>query len=96
MLYTHLVKTGEITLEKLIEIMSENPAKRFGVENQIKEGALANFVVFDLNQEYTINAKDFLSMGKSSPFDGYKVYGKCLMNVCNGKVVYSDDEFIKK
>lgn len=91
-LYTHLVKTGEISLEKLIEIMSVNPANRFGVENQIKEDALANFVVFDLNEEYTINAKDFLSMGKSSPFDGYKVYGKCLLNFCDGKVVYKNEK----
>ena len=95
-IYTQLVKTGEITLEKAIELMSENPAKRFGVENQIEEGVKANLVVFDLTSEYVIDREKFLSKGKSTPFDGYKVYGKCLMNFCNGKVVYSDDEFIKK
>ena len=95
-IYTQLVKTGEITLEKAIELMSENPAKRFGVENQIEEGAKANLVVFDLTSEYVIDREKFLSKGKSTPFDGCKVYGKCLMNVCGGKVVYSDDEFIKK
>ena len=68
-LYTYLVKTGDITMEKLIEIMSVNPAKRFGVQNEIEEGKVANFVVFDLNSKYTIDSNEFLSMGKSSPFE---------------------------
>ncbi len=91
-LYTHLVKKGVLTLEKLIEIMSVNPSKRFNVENEIKDGATANLVVFDLNYEYTVDTNEFLSMGKSSPFNGYKVFGKCLLNVCDGKVVYKDQK----
>ncbi len=95
-IYTHLVKTGEITLEKAIELMSVNPAKRFGVKNLIEDGGLANFAVFDLTDEYVIDREKFLSKGKSTPFDGFKVYGKCLMNFCNGKVVYYDADLIKK
>lgn len=85
-LYTYLVKEDIITLEKLVEIMSIKPAKRFNLDIEIKEGSTANFVVFDLDEEYEVNADKFLSKGKSSPFIGYKVYGKCLMNVINGKV----------
>ncbi|MBR2498952.1 MAG: dihydroorotase [Clostridia bacterium] len=94
-IYTKLVKTGEITLEKVIELMSVNPAKRFGVENEIEDGRVANLAVFDLSEEYVIDREKFLSKGKSTPFDGYKVYGKCLMNICEGRVVYSDDKIVK-
>ncbi len=87
-LYTHLVKTNIITLEKLVEIMSVNPAKRFGVENEIKDGKKANFAVFDLDNEYVIEADKFISKGKSSPFIGYKVNGKCVMNVIDGQIKY--------
>jgi dihydroorotase len=89
-LYTYLVKKGIITLEKLVDIMSVNPAKRFGVDVEIKEGAKANFAVFDLDTEYTIDPDKFFSKGKSSPFIGYKVYGKCVMNVIDGKVRYEE------
>ncbi len=87
-LYTHLVKTGIISLEKLIEVMSVNPAKRFGLDDALVDGGVADFAVFDLDEEYEINSKDFLSKGKSTPFNGYKVYGKCLLNVHGGEIVY--------
>ena len=87
-MYTHFVKTGEITLERLIDLMSANPAKRFGIESEIKVGAKANFGVFNLDEEYEINPDDFLSKGKSMPFGGMKVYGKCLMTICRGKIAY--------
>ena len=87
-MYTYLVKKGIITLEKLVELMSINPAKRFGLDLEIEEGKTANFAVFDLNKEYTVREEDFLSKGKSSPFIGYKVCGECIMNFVNGKLVY--------
>ncbi len=93
-IYTDLVKKGVITLEKAIEIMSVNPAKRFGLSEGIKENELANLVVFDLDDEYEINPDEFLSMGKSTPFKGKKVFGKCLMNVVNGKTVKSPEKII--
>lgn len=87
-MYTNFVKTGEITLDRLIDLMSKNPAKRFGIESEIKVGAKANFTVFNLDDEYEINPDDFLSKGKSMPFGGMKVYGKCLMTISRGKVAY--------
>ena len=82
-MYTHLVKTGVITLEKLIELMAINPRKRFGLPET------DDICVFDLNEEYVIDPEEFLTMGRSTPFKGEKVYGRCLLTVCDGKVVYS-------
>lgn len=87
-LYTELVKNGVITLEKLVELMSVNPSKRFGLDIAIEDGKNANLTVFDISEEYKIDPDEFLSMGKSSPFIGRKVYGKCLMNFTNGKLVW--------
>jgi len=95
-LYTKLVKGGEISLEHLIKIMSENPSKRFNLDIEIKEGALANLTVFDLDNEYEIDSNNFKSKGKCSPFNGWKVFGKCLINFNDGKIVYSDDKFYKE
>ncbi len=82
--YTHLVKSGVITLEKLIELMCIAPRKRFG----LYDGDEKSFCIFDLEREYTVDPEDFLSMGKSSPFTGDRVYGECLVTVVNGKAVY--------
>ena len=84
-LYTKLVKTGIITLEKLVEVMSVAPRERFEITSD------AGFTVFDLGDEYEINPDEFLSMGKSTPFEGMRVYGRCLATVYDGKVVYESD-----
>ncbi len=88
-LYTDLVKTGTITLDKLIELMSVNPAKRFGIDTELKVGAKANLTVFNLNEQYKITSADFLSKGKSTPFEGKPVHGKCVLTICDGKIAYS-------
>ena len=95
-LYTKLVNTGEITLEHLIKLMSENPSNRFNLGIKIENERLANLTIFDLVSEYEINSDNFKSMGKSTPFNGWKVFGKCLVNFNNGKIVYSDSEFYGK
>ncbi len=92
-LYTKLVKTGEITLENLIKLMSENPSNRFNLGIKVEDNASANLTVFDLDNEYEIDSNLFKSMGKCSPFNGWKVFGKCLINFNDGKIVYSDSEF---
>ena len=81
-MYTHLVKTGVITLEKLIELMSINPRKRFELP------LTDDICVFDLNAEYIVNPDEFLSLGKATPFKGAKLSGICKMTVCNGEIVY--------
>ncbi len=86
LLYTYLVKPGIITLQKLLELMHYNPCERFGIKNEIKD----NFTVFDLGERYKIDPKNFLSKGKSTPFEGFEVFGKCLLTVSNGKTAYID------
>ena len=81
-MYTHLVKTGIITLVKLIELLTVNPRKRFGIP--VSE----EFTVWDLEKEITVDPADFLSMGKATPFEGWKLFGECMLTVCDGKVVY--------
>lgn len=89
-MYTHFVKSGIISLEKLIELMSVNPCKRFGLPCGIKENEKADFCVYDTSAEYTINSKDFISMGHATPFENEKVFSKNIMTVCDGNVVYLD------
>ncbi len=81
-LYTHLVKKGIITIEKLIELLAVNPRKRFNIP-------LGNdFTVWDLEKEFTVDPDDFLSMGRATPFTGWQLCGQCMLTVCDGKVVY--------
>ena len=84
--YTYLVKKGLITLERLVELLSVKPRERFGIESDV------GFTVFDLGDEYEIDPAEFISMGKSTPFKGVKVYGRCLATVYNGKVVYESEK----
>ena len=90
-MYTDLVLGNVISLEKLVYIMSEAPAKRFGLNTGIHAGQTADLCVFDLNNEYSINSDDFVSMGKATPFEGKKVKGKCVLTVCGGKIVYKEN-----
>ncbi|NLM61806.1 MAG: amidohydrolase family protein, partial [Clostridiales bacterium] len=81
-LYTRLVLTGIITLERLVELLAVNPRKRFGIPLG------ADFSVWTLEEETTIDPAGFLSKGKSTPFEGMKVFGKCVLTVCNGRIAY--------
>ena len=85
-LYTKLVKTGVITLSKLCELMSKNPRERFGIKSD------AGFTVFDIGEEYTVDPEDFASMGKATPFKDWRVFGKCLLTVYDGKAVYTSEK----
>ena len=91
-LYTKLVKTGVITLGRLVELLNTNARKRFGIGSEIKVGESADLTVFDLDCEYTINPEEFISKGKATPFKGEKVFGKCRLTMCNGTIVWQDNE----
>ena len=82
-LYTKLVKENIISLEKLVKLLNENPRRRFGISQT------GDFTVWNLNESYKIDPEDFLSMGKATPFAGMEVFGKCMLTVRGGKVVYS-------
>ena len=87
-LYTELVEKNIISLEKLMELLNINARKIFGIGSEIKVGKKADITVFDLNVEYKINPDEFLSMGKSTPFEGKSVKGKCVMTMVGGKIVW--------
>ncbi len=89
-LYTELVKKGVITLERLIEAMSDAPNARFDAGRGEMLGENASFTVFDLGNEYEIDPEKFRSMGRNTPFGGKKVFGKCILTVYNGKIVYEN------
>ena len=89
-LYTKLVKTGVITLKKLIDLMNTNPRKIFKIGTEIKIGEKADLTVYDLNESYDIDSSKFVSMGKATPFDGDNVYGKCKMTICGGNIVFNE------
>jgi len=81
-LYTELVKTGVITLEKLVELLAINPRKRFSIPYGNE------FTVWDLKEKYTIEPDAFASKGRATPFAGREVYGKCKRTIYGGKVVW--------
>ena len=85
LMYTHLVKKGIISLEKLIDLMAIAPRRRFGIP-------LGNdFTVWNLNETVKVDPNEFLSMGKATPFVGEELFGKCMLTVMDGKVVYRAD-----
>ena len=88
LLYTYLVRPGIMSLPELVRVMSENPRKRFNINTD------PGFTVFEVGEEYEISPEDFLSMGRSTPFTGMKVFGKCLATVYDGKTVYCDKKII--
>ena len=89
-MYTYFVRNDKISLEKLVELLSINANKRFNIGSEIQIGEKANLTVFDLNEKYKVNPDEFISMGKSTPFEGTEVYGKCKMTICNGNIVWED------
>lgn len=89
LLYTHLVRTGKLSLERLVALMSLNPRKRFGIDTD------PGFTVFKLDEEYEIDPEDFLTMGRSTPFKGDRVFGRCLATFYDGKAVYVDKNILK-
>ena len=86
LLYTNLVKSGIISMEKLIELMSKNPRERFGIKSDV------GYSVWALDEEYEIDPEEFLTMGRATPFKGERVFGKCLATVYEGKAVYVDEK----
>ena len=82
LLYTKLVKTGEISLKKLIELMAINPRKRFGIP-------MGNdFSVWDLSKEFEVDPEEFLSKGRATPLTGMKLFGRNLLTVKDGEIIY--------
>lgn len=93
LLYTYLVKPGMLTLERLVELMSLNPRRIFGLGGGLQAGQPADFTVMDLGAEYEIDPAAFLSMGHATPFAGWRVGGRTMLTVVDGREAYRDPAF---
>ena len=82
LLYTYLVKENIITMERLMELLVYAPRKRFNIPLG------CDFSIWDLRQTYIIEPEQFQSQGKSTPFEGWRVWGKCMATVCGSKLVW--------
>ena len=83
-LYTKLVKTGIITLDKLIELLCENPRKRFGIPLG------DDYTVWKLDEKIKVSPDEFLSLGRATPYEDEELFGKCILTVCSNNTVYKD------
>ena len=90
-LYTALVRTGRMSLERLVEAMGTAPRRIFRLGGgAIGPGMPADITVIDLDREYSIDSRTFLSMGKATPFDGLKVRGEVILTLMGGRAVYNN------
>ncbi len=82
LLYTKLVKTGILPMERLVDALCEAPRKRFGIK------AGNDFSIWDLDTEFTVDPDEFLSQGRATPLTGMQLNGRCLCTVRDGSIVY--------
>lgn len=86
---TELVHTGHLTPMEMVKRLSYTPAKILGIEKgTLKEGSVADITICHPDWEYTVNPESFFSMGKNTPFGGYKARGKVVKTMVSGKIVY--------
>lgn len=88
LLYTHFVRKDIIPMGKLIDLMSLAPRRRFHLPSPYRGEELVDYAVFDIQNPYTIDSREFISLGHATPFDGWQVYGRCVETVINGKTIY--------
>ena len=84
-MYTEFVKSGKMTLERLVDLMCNNPRRRFGITSD------AGYTVWNVEKEYSVNPDDFASLGRATPFAGRRVFGENLLTVYNGSIVYKSN-----
>ena len=84
-LYTRLVRTGRLSLDRLVEALATAPRRIFRLPE-----APEDWVEVDLDTPWTIRSGEFASMGRATPFEGWEVYGKVLRTVYHGKTVYNN------
>ena len=86
---TSLVDKKHLSLMNLLEKMTINPARLYNLNRGcIAEGEIADIVIFDENEKWTV--KDFDSKSSNSPFVGFELLGKVKYTISEGKIVYTD------
>ena len=94
-MYTHVVKRGVITLERLLEMLCVNPRRIFALSGPqyIENECIADFVIMDLGRKWKVDSEKFLSMGKSTPFSGMELQGETVATYVNGRKVYEGENY---
>lgn len=89
-LLDRLVHKKIISLARLIELCASNPARILGLEGKgrITPGADADLVLLALGKEIVVEAGEFQSLGRNSPFIGWKLKGTPVMTIIGGRIVY--------
>lgn len=94
-IYTKLVMAGIISPERMIELMAEAPRRIFALGGGLAAGEKADIAVFDLDNEFTVDPATFLSKGRSTPFEGWRLHGQTILTLVDGRTVYRNDEKIR-
>lgn len=94
-IYTKLVMAGIISPERMIELMAEAPRRIFALGGGLAAGEKADIAVFDLDNEFTVDPATFLSKGRSTPFEGWRLHGQTILTLVNGRTAYRNDEKIR-
>lgn len=92
--YTHLVKPGLLSMDRLMALLNGNAARRFGYGTPLAEGQPADLTVFGLDRPFTVDPEQFRSMGRATPFAGMELYGVCLLTMADGKIVWREDNIL--
>ena len=85
-----LVENGTLSIEQLIDKMSGNPARILGLDNGIKVGKTADITIIDTENTFIVNASEFLSLGRNTPFDGWELKGRAVFTIVGGRIVFKD------
>lgn len=94
-IYTKLVMAGIISPERMIELMAEAPRRIFALGGGLAAGEKADIAVFDLGNEFTVDPATFLSKGRSTPFEGWRLHGQTILTLVDGRTAYRNDEKIR-
>ena len=92
--YTHLVKPGLLSMDRLMALLNGNAARRFGYGTPLAEGQPADLTVFGLDRPFKVDPEQFRSMGRATPFAGMELYGVCLLTMADGKIVWREDNIL--
>jgi dihydroorotase len=92
-LYTRLVLPGLLPLERLLAAMCLAPRRRFGIPGGLTAGDEADLAILDLESERVVDPSEFLSLGRSTPFEGMRLRGEAVLTMIAGEVVWQKEGF---
>ncbi|MFA5104207.1 MAG: dihydroorotase [Candidatus Margulisiibacteriota bacterium] len=93
---SELVETKELTLTEAIGKMTVNPSVILGIQKgQIKQGADADLTIVDMGKEWVVDSSRFISKGKNTPFNGWRLKGRVIHTIVDGKFVVKDGVLLR-